>query len=174
MTPTFQRGNRTTFLPASRKSGFSMTEMVIVISMLGVLAGLAVQSFGQYLGGAKDAVAAARQEMLNQAVYRFAQQNYEMVFARMDGGVADELVILRTLQYRDPNINRAQSGSPYMDPRYSPVASSDSTDYRLRWTGKLYELLMPGQSGTGILMNFEGTDFTTAFVFPPNFQMAGR
>jgi hypothetical protein len=46
--------------------------------------------------------------------------------------------------------------------------------YRLRWTGRMYELLKPGTLGTGILMNFEGTDFTTPFAFPPSFQMAGR
>lgn len=151
-----------------------MSEMVMVICILAVLAGIAVHSFGQFLGGSKDALAMARQETLNRAVYRFAQQNYELVFDAMNGSIADELVILRTLQYRDPNINRAQPGSPYMDPRYNPVSSSDDTLHRLRWTGTLFELLKPGTGGTGIIMNFEGTDFTTAFVFPPNFQMAGR
>lgn len=174
MTPILHQENRNTFLPAGRERGFSMSEMVVVICILSVLAGITVQTFGQFLGGSKDALAASRQETLNQALYRFAQQNYELLFDAMNGSVADELVILRTLQYRDPNINRAQPGSPYVDPRYNPVSSSDTAAYRLRWAGKLFELLKPGQSGTGILMNFEGTDFTTAFVFPPNFQMAGR
>jgi type II secretory pathway pseudopilin PulG len=151
-----------------------MTELVIVISILGVLAGITVVPMNQFLTGGKDVMAATRQEMLNQAVYRFAQQNYELQFNRMDASLADELVILRSLQYRDPNINRAMIGSPYVDPRYNPVSSSNVSEYRLRWTGKMYELLSPGQSGTGILMDFDGADFTTAFVFPPNFQMAGR
>ena len=151
-----------------------MTELVIVVSILAVLAAITVSSMNQYLSGGKDSLAMARQETLNQAVYRFAQQNYELQFNRMDGSAADELVILRTLQYRDPNINRAKIGSPYVDPRYNPVSSSDTTQHRLRWTGKMYELLLPTQGGTGILMNFEGSDFTTAFAFPPNFQMAGQ
>ncbi|MDI1312831.1 type II secretion system protein [Prosthecobacter sp.] len=174
MTPSAHRGHRTTFLPAGGEHGFSMSEMVIVISIMGALAGIAVLSFGQFLGGSKDALAMSRQETLNQSVHRFAQQNYELLFDAMNGSVADELVILRTLQYRDPNIKRAQPGSPFMDPRYNPVSSSDASVHRLRWTGKLFELLKPGKSGTGILMNFEGTDFTTAFVFPPNFKTAGR
>jgi type II secretory pathway pseudopilin PulG len=149
-----------------------MSELVIVISILAVLAAIAVTPMNHFLSGGKDALAMARQEMLNQAVYRFAQQSYELQFNRMDGSVADELVILRTLQYRDPNINRAKIGSPYVDPRYNPVSSSDTTEYRLRWTGNMYELLLPTQSGTGILMNFDGTDFNTAFAFPPNFQTA--
>lgn len=151
-----------------------MSEMVIVISIMGVLAAVVVAPMSQFYGASKDALAAARQETLNQGLHRFAQQNYELLFDAMDGTISDEMVILRTLQYRDPNINRAQPGSPYMDPRYNPVSSSDSKVHRLRWTGKLFELLKPGQNGTGILMDFEGRDFTTAFDFPPNFQMAGR
>jgi prepilin-type N-terminal cleavage/methylation domain-containing protein len=163
-----------TCLPSRRQSGFSMSELVIVISIMGVLASVAVPTFSQFLGASKDALAATRQETLNQAVYRFAQQNYELVFGSNDSSVSDELVVLRTLQYRDPNINRAMVGSPYYDPRYNPVSSSDNTQYRLRWTGKIFDLLMPGENGTGLLVNFEGTDFTKAFVFPPNFQMAGH
>jgi len=151
-----------------------MSELVIVICILAVLAAITVAPLGQFLSGGKDALAMSRQETLNQAVYRFAQQNYELQFNRMDGSVADELLILRTLQYRNPNINLAQPGSPYMDPRYNPVSSSDTTQHRLRWTGNMYELLLPTQSGTGILMDFDGADFTTAFAFPPNFQMAGQ
>lgn len=176
MTTSIHRRNclQTSFRPARRESGFSMTELVIVISIMGVLAGVAVMPMNQFLGGSKDALAMSRQETLNQALYRFAQQNYELLFNAMDDSVGDEMVILRTLQYRDPNINRAQPGAPFMDPRYNPVTSSDASVHRLRWTGRLFELLKPGQSGTGLLMNFDGTDFTTAFVFPPNFQMAGR
>ena len=174
MTFISQQGNRATFLPAGRAGGFSMSEMVIVISIIGVLAGIVVMPMSQFLGASKDALASSRQETLNQAVHRFAQQNYELLFDAMNGSAADEMVILRTLQYRDPNIKRAQPGSPYMDPRYNPVSSSDSNVHRLRWSGRLFELLKPGQSGTGILMDFEGSDFNTAFDFPPNFQMAGR
>lgn len=174
MTLSLHRGKRTTFLPAGSERGFSMSEMVMVICILSVLAGITVQTFSQFLDGSKDALAESRQETLNQALSRFAQQNYELLFDARSGSISDEILILRTLQYRDPNIKRAQPGSPYVDPRYNPVTSSDMSVHRLRWSGRMFELLKPGQSGTGILMNFEGTDFTTAFDFPPNFQTAGR
>ncbi|WP_395750955.1 type II secretion system protein [Prosthecobacter sp.] len=163
-----------TCLKSGREGGYSVTELVIVISIMGVMASLTVGSFNQFLDGSKDALAAERKEMLNQAVHRFAQQNYELQFDASSGSLADEMVILRTLQYRDPNVNRATVGSPFVDPRYNPISSSDTSLHRLRWTGKMFELLSPGTSGSGILINFEGTDFTTAFVFPPNFQTAGR
>ena len=49
-----------TRLPCRREGGFSVTELVIVVSILGVLSGIAVVSFNQFLSGSKDAVAAAR------------------------------------------------------------------------------------------------------------------
>jgi len=177
MTTYAHRGvySRNSFYPPLRgEKGFSMTELVVAISIMGVLAGIGMVSLNQFLGGAKNTLAAERQEMMNQALHRFAQQNYEMLFNAMENSAADEMVILRTLQYRDSNPNRAKIGSPYVDPRYNPLSSSATDAFRLRWTGKMYELLVPGQNGTGLLMNFEGTDFTTAFAFPPNFQMAGR
>lgn len=157
-----------------RQAGFSMTELVIVISILSVLAGIVVNSMGQFLQGGKIALATERQEMLNRAVYTFAQQNYQIVFSPMGDSAGDELAILRTLQYRDPNNYRAKRGSPYIDPRYNPATSSSTQDYRLQWTGQMYKLLSPGDSGNGLLMNFDGTDFTTPFAFPPDFQMAGN
>lgn len=151
-----------------------MSELVIVISIMGVMSGIVVPPLVNQLSGGKEILATARQELLNQALHSFAQQNYELLFNPIDGAVADEMVILRTVQYRNPNPDRAMIGSPYVDPRYNPVSSSSTSDFRLRWKGRLYELLKPGQSGTGILMNFDGSDFTTAFDFPPNFQMTGR
>lgn len=177
MTASTHRGTclpRPASLPARGRCGYSVTELVVTICIMGVLAGVAVGPLNQQLDGARDAVAAARQEMLNQALHGFAQHNYELLFSAIDAATADEMVVLRTLQYRDPNPNRSKIGSPYLDPRYNPVASSSAAQYRLRWNGKMYELLKPGQAGTGLLMNFDGTDFTTAFVFPPNFKMAGR
>ncbi len=154
--------------------GYSMTEVIIVISIIGVFAGIAVGGFNRFLGGTKDAVAAERQERLNQGLHRFAQHNYELVYNSLEHSATDELAVLRTLQYRNTDEDLATIGAPYMDPRYRPVASSSDKEYRLRWTGKLFELLQPGEPGTGLLMDFAGTDFTTPFVFPPNFQMAGR
>ncbi len=154
--------------------GFSMTELVIVISIMGVLATIAVGTFNQFLGGGKEALARERLENLNQALHRYAQVDKEVLETKLPSSAADETMVLRKLQFRNPNEDLARVGSPYFDPCYNPVASSADTTYRLRWTGRLYELLRPGTPGTGLLMNFEGTDFTTPFVFPPDFDTDGR
>jgi len=151
-----------------------MSEMVITISILGILASVAIISMNGAYSASQDALAVSRVEMLNSALSQFAQGNYEMVFNQRTDSAADEMFVLRTLEYRHPDDDRAKPGSPYVTPCYNPPTSSLVTDYRARWTGRMYELLRPGQTGLGIKIVFDGSDLTTAFVFPPNFQMAGR
>ncbi|MDZ4289515.1 MAG: type II secretion system protein [Prosthecobacter sp.] len=160
--------------PERWRGAFSLTEMVLTISIIAILAGVVLVSMGDSFTASKETLAMSRVEMLNRALYQFAQQNYEMVFtARNDSG-ADEMFVLRTMQYRNPDEDKAKLGAPYLTPTYNPTTSSSVEDYRLRWTGKLYELLRPGQAGSGIKMNFDASDLTQAFQFPTNFQMAGR
>jgi prepilin-type N-terminal cleavage/methylation domain-containing protein len=156
------------------RAGFSLTEMVTVIAIISILAGVVVVAMSGSLFVSKETLAQHRLELLNRALYQFAQQNYDLVFTARPETSADELFVLRTIQFRDPNENKAKVGSPYVTPAYNPVATADETEFRLRWTGKLYELLRPGQPGLGLKMDFEGKDMTQPFQFPPNFQMAGR
>jgi type II secretory pathway pseudopilin PulG len=142
-----------------RAAGYSVSELVFVISIMGVLSGITVGAFHQFLDGSKDALATARLEMLNQALHSFAQYNKELIYTRQDGAAEDERTVLRVLQYRGPSEDKAAIGSPYLDPMYNPLTSSSDSSYRLRWTGRMYELLKPQTPGTGLLMNFEGTDF---------------
>lgn len=157
-----------------RAGGFSMSEMVIVISILGVVACAAVMSISGAYDAGRDTLAVNRMETLNQALSQFSQQNYELVFNARAESAADEMFVLRTLEYRNPDENRAALGAPYVTPCYNPTTSSSLTDYRLRWTGRMFELLRPGQPGTGLMVALDGSDMTKAFEFPPNFQMAGR
>ncbi len=151
-----------------------MSELVIVISIMGVLATITVGSFSQFLDGGKDALATERQEALNQAVHRYAQLNRELLVTAVPNNITDETLALRRLQYRNPNEKLALIGSPYYDPRYSPASSSLDSTYRLRWTGRIFELLKPGKAGTGLLMNFDGTDFGEPVVFSPDFDASGH
>lgn len=146
----------------------------MTISIVGILAGAVVTQFGGMTSAAKTVLAEERREMLNTAVHRFAQYNYELVFSAQPASAGDEMLILRTLQYRNANEDYAKIGSPYVVPHYNPLISSDPGDYRLVWNGQLYQLRSPGEAGVGLKMVFDGSDLTDPFLFPPNFQMAGR
>lgn len=166
-TPAWQR-------PWRRLPGFSLTEMVITIATLGILAGVVIISMNGAYDASRDTMARERVEMLNTSLNTFAATNYNLTFTAQLGSAMDEMFVLRSLQYRNPDAARAKTGSPYVTPRYNPLPSSSVTDHRLRWTGRLFELLLPGASGTGLKIAFDGSDMTEPYEFPPNFQMAGR
>lgn len=151
-----------------------MSELVITISILGVLAGVVIISMQGAFGASKEALATSRVEMLNSALHTWSTANREMTFLRRDDSTSDELIVLRDLQYRNPNEALASIGSPYVPPEYNPDNSSSDQDFRIRWNGRCFELLRPGETGTGLLMVFDGSDFTEPFPFPENYQSSGR
>lgn len=168
------RGARNTFpafCPPSRcgRQGFSLSEMVITISLLGILSGVAMVSLHSGFSASQETLALDRLETVNRAVHQYSVSNTELVFNAKADSAADEIYLLRKLQYRNPNEAKAAVGSPYLPPNYNPAISSTATEFRLRWNGRLFELLRPGQNGTGLKVAFDGSDMTQPFVFPPNF-----
>jgi type II secretory pathway pseudopilin PulG len=142
--------------------------------MLGILAGVVlVQMSGSY-EKAREALALERLEILNGNLKERAVSLREYVLNRSDSSTADELLVLMDLQYRNPDPAKADFNSPYIDPRYRPTTSSSSADYRLRWTGRMFELLRPGIAGSGLKLVFDGSDIGTPRTYPPNYSSSGR
>ncbi len=159
-------------VPPRTVHGFSMTEMVWVISILGILAALVISSVGSVMTGSQEAVAHQKLEMLNSALATYAQTGSEINFPAGSSS-SDEVVVLHYLQGR--STTNPQAGSPFVSPRYRPVSSSSTDDYRLTWTGSLYKLLLPGQNGTGLKVPFDGTgDIGEAWVQPSDWQPYGK
>ena len=152
--------------------GLSMAEVLTVVAIIGVLVAIAIPNVGGLLGSSKATVARNLVETLNQAVHRFNQTNYEMLIPAVSSSSEEELLVLRTLQYRNPA--NPKPGSPYMRRDWNPATSSNTSDYRVAWSGSLYKLLAPGQSGTGLKVDFGGGDLGEPFVFPSGYTMAGQ
>jgi len=164
--------------PTSHKTRFtraySIAEVVTVIAILGVLAGIAVRMISNVISPSKGIIAENWVETLNQGVHRFNQSNYELLFTAVAPSGQDEMLILRTMQFRDPVAAKAKIGAPYIRNDWNPAISNKLTDYRIVWTGNLFKLAPPGTAGTGLKFDFEGRDITTPFVFPEGFNMAGK
>ncbi len=151
------------------RAGFSMTELVTVISIIGVMASIVVARFPDLDSSGRQVLARQKLEMLNGALTSMSYSGRRIEAPANLGTAADEQLIVMTLQMRDESL----TGSPFVVPTYRPQASSDPGDYRLRFNGTRFELLMPGQAGTGLQVAFDGSDIGPPRVFPPKFRPYG-
>lgn len=158
--------------PNPGRRGISLVEVLVSISIIAILSMIAIPTYMSYFGSSKNALASSLLETLNTAVHRFNEGNYELnVAAGTDSSASVDLAIVRTLQYRNPLYPKV--GSPYVHPRWNPVASSNTSDYRIKWKGTLFVLLTPGTPGSGLKVNFDAGDMGTPYTFPADFTMAG-
>jgi type IV pilus assembly protein PilE len=155
-----------------RARGFTLMELVVTVSVVGLLAAVAIPSYSGYYSATESTVARNLVETLNGAVHRFNECNYELNVPAVASSTTDEMSIVRTLQYRNPT--NPVVGSPYLKTDWNPVASSSSNDYRIVWAGTLFQLLSPGQTGTGLKVQCDGGDIGAPYVFPPGFTLAGQ
>ncbi|MEQ1750952.1 MAG: type II secretion system protein [Prosthecobacter sp.] len=155
------------------RAGFSLTELIVTISIIGTLASIVMVSMTGTFEAGRETIAIQRLEMLNESLHRRATAIKELNFQRRDDSTGDEFYVLRLLQYRNPNPNKVDINSPYFQSEYNPEPSSAETDYRFRWNGRRYELLRPGEAGSGLKMVFDASDITEPFQFPPNFNPGG-
>jgi len=135
-----------------RKSGFagmSLTEVLVVICFLAIVAALAVPSISNVLFSSSLETANRNMNLLNGAVLAFNQSNWDLVLTT-SAGSDDELAIFDSLRYRNPDVRLASPGSPYLPPNATFVATSASNTFRARWNGRMFEILPTGTGGTGL------------------------
>ncbi len=154
--------------------GYSLSEMIMVISGIGILASIALPQFGTIYQGSQEVVAKEKLEMLNKGVkdHQHASVDNLENLLPVPNATWDESRVLLQLQYRSPDAPSV--GAPYVMTKYRPAISSNAADYRMEWTGTVFRLLTPGQSGAGIKVVFDGSDFGQEVTFPPGYKWSGR
>jgi prepilin-type N-terminal cleavage/methylation domain-containing protein len=151
----------------SRIGGMSLIEIMVTVGILGVLASVGSVAFENIHEKSKEAIARSIVEKLNKAThdYNHAYKPLDTPFLESSGG--DEKAILMTLQYREP-VNPGV-GEPYMRPDWKPVRTSDTDEYRYVWRGRNWDLLLPGESGAGLKVQFDATDIGEMVTFPSGY-----
>ncbi len=146
-------------------------ETITTVAIIGILSAIGASVYGNMVEKSRETIAENLNESLNTALSRFSHALWDLRFSQMDTSGADELIVLRSLQYDDPDDE--VPGQPFMRPDWNPVVSGDTDEYRLLWTGRMFKVARPGDSGTGLKVTFDGSDLGTMYEFPSGFKMVG-
>lgn len=130
--------------------GISLTEMLVVVALIAVLAALAIPQIGNLNVQSEQAAAELGVEQLNRAV-QLHNQAWRQISIEPSTGTEDEMAVVELLQTpREVNPGIPMAGSPFLEPTLEFSGTSDSTVQRARWNGAFFELIPPQTAGAGL------------------------
>lgn len=157
-----------------RTSGISLVEMIITVAVIGILSALAVPTIGNIVEGSRRGVAENVIATLNKATREFGHSQWDLRTTPVPNSAADEIFILRTLQWRDPDLSgELNPKGPFMRNDWNPLTSTSTDDYRVEWLGSTWRLLEPDTAGAGLKIDFDGSDLGTPYIHDASFIPAG-
>ena len=156
----------------NKNTAFSIVELLVVVAMIGIITSIAIPQLGGVLPNSKDILAAEFVEKINRSLKKHNQSNYKIRYPQDDSIAGDEMLIVRTLQWR--NHKSPTPGSPYLRQDWHPVVSSDESDYRLKWNGSEFVLISPSLKGIGIRLSFDGSDYGKNYQFDEVYEPIGK
>lgn len=163
MKPSFQH-----------QSAFSLVEAIITIAIIGILASIGIPAIGNVVEGSRRGVAENVVQTLNKATREFSHSQYDLRTTPVASSAGDEKLMLRTLQWRDPDLSgELNPKGPFMKTDWNPDGSTSSEDYRAEWTGSTWRLREPGEAGAGLKIIFDGSDLGTPYVHSGDFTPIG-
>jgi prepilin-type N-terminal cleavage/methylation domain-containing protein len=146
-----------TFLAEIRRKwstplGYSIVEVTIVISIIGILAGIAIAQYSDLLTPSKEIAARERAEWLNSKVKAYVQ-----IYGPLGNAGVDATRVIQALQNGPPGAAR-KAGLPFVPLNYQPIISGNSSEYRIQWNGSNFKPLNAGEGGTGIVFPTDSPD----------------
>ncbi len=149
--------------------------MTVTIAVLGIISGIAISSVGNIVEKSRLTVSENVLESLNKATREYSHSNGDLIYESFPTSEADELIVLRSLQYKSPGDTQGKyelnPKGPFMRPDWQPTTTTDPDEYRVTWTGSSWKLFKPGDAGGGLKIVFDGSDLGIPVVFPPTYEL---
>ena len=156
----------------NNNTAFSIVELLVVLAMIGIITSIAIPQLGGVLPNSKDILASEFVENINRSLKKHNQSNYKIRYPKDDFIAGDEILIVRTLQWR--NQKSPAPGSPYLRQDWHPVVSSNDSDYRLKWNGSEFVLISPPLKRIGIRLSFDGSEYGRNYQFHEGYEPIGK
>lgn len=151
--------------------GFSLPEIMTTVAIIGIMAAIGIATFTDVGAGTTSVFAERTTAQVNAAVRGFSQSRWSIPTEGDDSTTSDEYKVLRTLQWKPTGPGGRESFTPY----WNPAASSNSSDFRIRWNGLSFTLIPKGTAGSGLRIAETGMDQSpTPYAFPANYKPEGR
>jgi prepilin-type N-terminal cleavage/methylation domain-containing protein len=136
--------------PQPGARAFSLPEMLVTVAVIGILAGISIPVISNLVPSSRLETARRNLNLLNGAVVAFNQASHELSL-EVAGDSSDEMAIIRSLQYAAPqNSLNFTPGAPFFDPLAAVEVTSADDSYRAGWNGRVFVLIEPGASGSGV------------------------
>jgi len=129
------------------RSGYSLSELLILVAIIGILASIVIPQIGGISSTVREEVGIDAMNLLNRGVLHQVQA-VGTIDVAVSSGSDDELAVLALLKTRDTGV----PGSPFIPSTFSGVGSSSTDSVRIIWTGHFFKLLPEGSAGTGIVV----------------------
>lgn len=120
--------------PTRRMSGFTLIEILVVVTVISVLAALVAPNVFQHLGTARDAAAASQMEMLGAALdaYRLDNGRYPTTAQGLDALGSAPTTEPRPRNWRGPYLRRDVPSDPWDNPyEYTSPGEANPQSYDL-------------------------------------------
>jgi prepilin-type N-terminal cleavage/methylation domain-containing protein len=136
--------------PAATRRGFSLMEMLVSISVIGILSAIAIPAISRTDRAARGEAANQIVTGINRAISSYRQCGSEITINANSSSGADEASVMALLTTADAGV----VGSPFLvGTSWPSVESSDTETYRVQWNGRFFVVVPRGSSGTGLIVN---------------------
>jgi prepilin-type N-terminal cleavage/methylation domain-containing protein len=135
---------------AANRRGFSLMEVLVTISVIGILSAIAIPAISGTDKAARGEAANQIVTGINRAISTYRQCGSEITINANSSSGADEASVMALLTTADAGV----VGSPFLvGTSWPSVESSDSQTYRVQWNGRFFVVVPRGSNGTGLIVN---------------------